>query len=872
LWQRSKKHFCYNIKLAQLVKSILNQTMTSSSSPSSSSAESSSSDPSSSSESEDEFIVSKTSKNQQNTSSSDPSKTGSKTNQQDGDDDDGDDDNIVINQKYAREYEKRKRREELNNQKKLHPGIDGLLSGDGENAVDDDDDDSSDESEDEEGELLTPQLDVQIVKTLKALKRKDGEIYDPNVAFFKHDDDDDDDVSVDGSGDKRGSGRKKKPKTYKDVVREQILEQMKNDEELGDRGDRSAEDGKDDVNNLAYDEEQRDIRRAFLESTRGSDDGDEKGEDSEDGDGGDWLKPKAKKSEADAEGDDGEARKLWEEELKRMKSSNLIDPKGEVQDGDQFLLDFMTHRKWLDRDNFEIKHHDDGSDEEGKAEDHDDDGSLEDLERMDAFESKYNFRFEEAAASADCSISGNHEGVVSGATHSIVHYARSSAIDDALRRKDETRRQKRLARKERKAEERRAKEEQLRRLKNAKREELEERIQQVRNVLGYTKKSDLVGKSVNAKGDESPAIGSTEEEMILKLMEGDYDPDKFEAVMNAAYGEEFYQKEDEEWKTDQNVKNDLSNGISGVEDEIMGDAEMYDEGEDEGEEEDDDDRNGDIEDEDSYGGDEWEEEAQDVVEPEIDQKLKSKMMDELYKLDYEDIIGDMPTRFKYRTVEKNDYGLSTEEILFAKDSTLKQFVSLKKLAPYRDEGEYLPGTKRRKRFRQMLKNDVEDLEKDGEEATNIVGAGNDAEDGTKKKKRRRQKKGSKKQKDSLTEDAAVVNSEGIESKASSEVEGAEKKSRRRKRRKDKKEKSAEEKDGNKAESTNGNNAESKVVPSTNKGDVNIVGDDNELSENNKKSKKEKKRKHSSHENGRKKKRKHAGVQGFSASRLASYGF
>ncbi len=347
----------------------------------------------------------------------------------------------------------------------------------------------------------------------------------------------------------------------------------------------------------------------------------------------------------------------------------------------------MTHRKWLERDNFEINNHHDDSDEDGNADDHDDDKSLEDLERMDAFESKYNFRFEEAAASSDHANSGNHDNIVSGATHSIVHYARSSAIDDALRRKDETRRQKRLARKERKAEERRAKEEQLRRLKNAKREELEERMQQVRNVLGYGKKDDPKGTNKDdAVCDEALAISSAEEEMILKLMEGDYDPDKFEAVMNAAYGEEFYQKEDEEWKTDQDVKNDLSNGISGIEDEIMGDGEMYDEGDEEGEEENEGNpHDGTDGDEDSYDEGQWGGEAEDIVKPEIDQKLKSKMMDELYKLDYEDIIGDMPTRFKYRTVEKNDYGLSTEEILFAKDSTLKQFVSLKKLAPYRDE-------------------------------------------------------------------------------------------------------------------------------------------------------------------------------------------
>ncbi|CAI5743362.1 unnamed protein product [Peronospora destructor] len=80
------------------------------------------------------------------------------------------------------------------------------------------------------------------------------------------------------------------------------------------------------------------------------------------------------------------------------------------------------------------------------------------------------------------------------------------------------------------------------------------------------------------------------------------------------------------------------------------------------------------------------------------QRQKQNYLDELYSLDYEDLIGDIKCRFKYRQVQNNDFGLTVDEIMAANDNELKQLVSLKRMAPYADS-EYFIDRKRLKSFK-----------------------------------------------------------------------------------------------------------------------------------------------------------------------------
>ena len=160
-------------------------------------------------------------------------------------------------------------------------------------------------------------------------------------------------------------------------------------------------------------------------------------------------------------------------------------------------------------------------------------------------------------------------------------YSRTAALSDTdtIRRKDETRKIKRQTHKERKVAERKKKEERLRRLKNAKREELEERITKIKTLAGTIRvptNSNGDKPDMGDDDDDGGGGGAIDEETVAKLMEGDFDPDKFEELMSKMYSDDFYGKEDAEWKSDVDVKNSMKDVVAEVPEDEEVEGGLYD--------------------------------------------------------------------------------------------------------------------------------------------------------------------------------------------------------------------------------------------------------------------------------------------------------
>lgn len=155
-------------------------------------------------------------------------------------------------------------------------------------------------------------------------------------------------------------------------------------------------------------------------------------------------------------------------------------------------------------------------------------------------------------------------------------------------------------------------------------------------------------------------------------LEGDWDPDAYDKQMTGLYGK------DEDAGVDEDDKKPTWDDDIDITDIVPEKSKSKKKKEKKK-------RGHDPEDEDGVDVDAMD--ADNINTPEMGGKGVDDELGELDQLDFTDMIGDLPTRFKYTPVLPQSYGMNPVEILLADDADLNEVVGLKALAPYRrDKG------------------------------------------------------------------------------------------------------------------------------------------------------------------------------------------
>ncbi|KAF4385988.1 hypothetical protein G4B88_031123, partial [Cannabis sativa] len=534
----------------------------------------------------------------------------------DGSDSDNEEfEKIEVDKEFARRYEHNKKREDLQRYEELNKK--GLIPRRARPDADGDEDDSSDESSssDDEDDVDIKKKDLEFFNALLKVRKQDPSLKEKDVKLFESE------SESDGEEGEEGKKEKKKKAMYlKDVVAKHLIEE-------------GAEfDDKDEKNNktkLVYNEEQEELRKAFLEAVEGSE---------VEEDEGDLLKLKEKSGGDEDGSDDEEYHKTLDE---------VFD---EDHEKSMFLKKFFMNKMWLDKNNDEGV---EGEDLELLSED----------EKAIEKQEEYEYRFQENPGDR------------------VLGHARE--VEGSVRKKLKARKEQRKHKEERMEIARLEREEELRHLKNLKKKEMDERVKKIMEIAGI--------------GDDEVLPLSAKE------IEDEFDPEEYDRMMKKAFGNKYYEAEDAvpDFGTDEDEeKPDFDK-----EDELLGLPKDWD----------------------NFGtgdgfsaarerslkhkidglesdSDDEDEEAKEEVSKEKKRKRKRKtallekakeaMLEEYYKLDYEDTIGDLKTRFKYSKIKPNRFGLSAAEIFVTDDKELNKYVSLKQMAPYKDKEWKVPNSKR----------------------------------------------------------------------------------------------------------------------------------------------------------------------------------
>ncbi|KAL2587510.1 hypothetical protein AAZX31_13G127200 [Glycine max] len=551
-----------------------------------------------------------------------------------GDSENYDVSNIKVDEEYARRFEHNKRRENLQRFEELKKKgvIDSPSPSHSEGEEESESESSSDDDDDNDDNY----------EKLVDSRRSDKKFFEILIKVKKQDpilkqidvrlfgSDD----SGDGEGGEKEKVKSKDKKGEKPMYLKDVV--AKHLIEEGADFGFVSKDGK-----KTYGDEQEELKKAFLEAVEreGLEDGEE-----------DFFIVKEKVGKEDKIDCD-------DKELEE-KPDEYFGGDAESNENSKFLRNYFMNKMWIDKSGKNLKVG------EGELEDISEDEM--DLERQE----EYEYRFQETPGDR------------------VLGHARK--VEGSVRKKTNARKEQRKSKEERRAKDQKEREVVLKRVKK-------------------------IMKTAGIHNDDIIPLSMAE-------IEEEFDPEVYDRMMKKAFDEKYYNAEDADpdFCSD---NDDIEKLDFEKEDELLGlpkgwDAcgsngrflaardkalkeKMESTSDDDLPEEDEKEKFENTSDDDLP---EREEEKEEKVPEEGSQKRKRKtallekarqaMMDEYYKLDYEDTIGDLKTRFKYAKTKPSRFGLSASEILLMDDKDFNQYVSLKKLAPYWEEEWKLSKQKR----------------------------------------------------------------------------------------------------------------------------------------------------------------------------------